>query len=152
MTSDKKIVIFKIGDEELACEISEVERILGFTEPVKIPQAPEFIVGVINYGDSILPVMDLKKRFNIGKTELKSDPKIIAVRYEKCKVGFIVDQVTEVADISKDKIENAPDIVKGITNEYVDGIIKLGSRIIVLINMKMILSGNETDELKSCVK
>ena len=152
MTSNRKIVIFKIGDEELACDISEVERVIGFIEPVEIPQAPKFIKGVINYEDSILPVMDLKTKFNIGKTEINSDPKIIVVKYENCKVGFIVDQVSEVADIGKDKIENAPDIVKGITNKYIDGIIKLDSRIIVLINTKMVLSTNETNELESCVK
>lgn len=147
MPKEKKIVVFNIDAEEFAADISQVERILGYIEPTKVPESPPYIKGVIKYQDRILPVMDIKKRFNLLATALKDDPKIIVVKHEDKKVGLIVDTVSEVIDVNEDLIENAPEIVKGISNRYVTGMIKLDNRIIILINTENILSKDEIKEL-----
>lgn len=149
---ERKIVVFSIDDEEFAAEISQVERILGYTEPVKIPEAPNFIKGVIKYESSIIPVIDIKKRFNLNNTEIKSEQKIIIVKNNDKKAGLIVDNVSEVTDIADNTIEDAPDIVKGVSNKYISSIIKINERIIVLINTENILSKEEMMSLNSIMQ
>lgn len=144
---ESKVVVFKIDGEEFAADIMQVERILGYVEPTKVPESPSFIKGVIKYQEGIIPIMDLKRRFNLSDTNLKADPKIIVVKYgEKC-IGLIVDMVSEVVDIKENDIENAPDIVKGISNKYIKGIVKLNNRIIILIDTEKILSREDMESL-----
>ena len=146
---DNKVVVFKIDNEEFAVSIIQVERILGYTEPTKIPESPDFIKGVITYQDEILPIMDLKKKFNLSNTELKDNPKIVVVKSEDKKVGLIVDLVSEVMNVDDSMIEEAPSIVKGISNEYISGMIKLNDRIIILIDTEKILTNDEMSKIQS---
>ncbi|HBG37869.1 MAG TPA: chemotaxis protein CheW [Clostridiaceae bacterium] len=146
---DNKVVVFKIDNEEFAVSIIQVERILGYTEPTKIPESPDFIKGVITYQDEILPIMDLKKKFNLSDTKLKDNPKIVVVKSEDKKVGLIVDLVSEVMNVDDSMIEEAPSIVKGISNEYISGMIKLNDRIIILIDTEKILTNDEMSKIQS---
>ena len=146
---DNKVVVFKIDNEEFAVNIIQVESILGYTEPTKIPESPEFIKGVITYQNEILPIMDLKKKFNLSNTELKDNPKIVVVKNGDKKVGLIVDLVFEVIDVDDSMIEEAPNIVKGISNKYISGMIKLNDRIIILIDTEKILTNDEMSKIQS---
>lgn len=146
---DNKVVVFKIDNEEFAVNIIQVERILGYTEPTKIPESPEFIKGVITYQNEILPIMDLKKKFNLSDTRLKDNPKIVVVKNNDKKVGLIVDLVSEVIDVDDSMIEEAPNIVRGISNEYIRGMIKLNDRIIILIDTEKILTNDEMSKIQS---
>lgn len=146
---DNKVVVFKIDNEEFAVNIIQVERILGYTEPTKIPESPEFIKGVITYQNEILPIMDLKKKFNLSDTELEDNPKIVVVKSKDKKVGLIVDLVSEVIDVDDSMIEEAPNIVRGISNEYIRGMIKLNDRIIILIDTEKILTNDEMSKIQS---
>jgi purine-binding chemotaxis protein CheW len=146
---ENKVVVFKIDGEEFAADIMQVERILGYVEPTKIPESPSFIKGVIKYQGGILPIMDLKKRFNLPQTNLKDDPKIIVVKHNDKCIGLIVDMVSEVVDLKEEYIENAPEIVRGISNRYIKGIVKLDERIIIFIDTEKILSKEEIEKISS---
>lgn len=152
MSKERKIVIFSINGEEFATDIFQVERILGYTEPVKVPEAPSYVKGVIKYEGKIIPIIDVIKRFNLNETNTNSEKKIIVVKYSDKKAGLIVDNVSEVTDINEDIIEDAPDIVRGITNKYVSGIVKLNERIIILINTENILSKDDINALSSIMQ
>lgn len=145
--NESKVVVFKIDNEEFAADIMQVERILGYTEPRVIPESPAYIKGIIKYQGSILPIMDLKRRFNMEDTKIKEDPKIIVVKFEDRWIGLIVDMVSEVTDIDDKDIEQAPDIIKGISNEYIKGIVKIDGRIIIFIDTEKILSKEELSKL-----
>lgn len=145
--NEKKVVVFKIDNEEFAADIMQVERILGYNEPRKVPESPSYIKGVIKYQGSILPIMDLKKRFNLLETSIKEDPKIIVVKSENKCIGLIVDMVSEVIDIKDDDIEDAPEIIRGISNKYINGIVKYNDRIIIFIDTEKILSKEELSQL-----
>jgi purine-binding chemotaxis protein CheW len=147
--NENKVVVFKIDGEEYAADIMQVERILGYIEPTKVPESPAFIKGVIKYQEGILPVMDLKKRFNLKETSLKEDPKIIVVKHNDKCIGLIVDMVSEVVDIKDENIENAPEIIRGISNKYVKGLIKLSERIIIFIDTEKILSKEDFETIIS---
>lgn len=147
MAANRKVLVFRIGKEEFAADIMQVERILGFSEPTRIPEAPQFVRGVIKYQEGIIPVIDLNKRLNMELTNFNQDAKIIVVKHNEMSIGLIVDMVSEVIDISDDDIENAPDIVKGISNKYIMGIIKLNERIIVLLDTEKILTIEQINQL-----
>ncbi len=147
MTANKKILIFKIGGEEFAADIMQVERILGYSEPTRIPEAHDFVKGVIKYQEGILPVIDLNKRLNMGDVNCSEESKIIVVKHRGMVIGLIVDMVSEVKDIVEEDIEGAPDIVKGISNKYILGIVKLDERIIILLDTEKILTSEQINEL-----
>lgn len=144
-----KVVIFKIEDEEYAADIMQIERILDYTEPTKIPEAPPFVKGIIKYQGRILPVIDLKTRMHLSQIDKGLDPKIIVVKNEDKYIGLIVDMVSEVLDISSESVEETPDIIKCILNKYVYGIVKLNDRIIILLDTNKIISIEEMIELSS---
>lgn len=144
-----KVVIFKLNKEEFAININQVERILGYIEPTTIPESPIYIKGVIQYQDTILPIMDLKIRFNKLNNSSYINPKIIVIKNNNQSIGLIVDEVEEVLDINEKEIETTPDIVKLNKNKYINGIIKKENRIIMLLDSEMILSKEEMDIIQS---
>jgi purine-binding chemotaxis protein CheW len=145
----KKVVIFKIENEEYAADIMQIEKILDYTEPVKIPETPAFIKGIIKYQDKILPIIDLKTKLHLSVDTINNDSKIIVVKNENKYIGLIVDMVLEVIDISNENVEETPEIIRCILNKYVNGLVKLKNRIIILLDTDKIVSIKEMIELNS---
>jgi purine-binding chemotaxis protein CheW len=144
---DAKVLIFSINNEYYATDIMEVERILGYETPTQLPDSPDFIEGVINYEGSILPIMSLAKRFNIPYNKTKDEAKIIVAKQDDSKIGIIVDVVSEVSDIKADNIEEAPEIVSGISKRYIKGLIKLNGKIIIFLNLATVLTQEEKESI-----
>lgn len=140
-----KVLIFNINNQYYATDIMEVERILGYEVPTQLPDSPEFVEGVINYEGSILPIMSLARKFNIPYSEAKEETKIIVAKQEKNKIGIIVDVVSEVCDIKVENIEEAPEIVAGISRRYIKGLIKRNGKIITFLNLGTILTNEEKE-------
>lgn len=143
-----KVVVFSIENEEYAAEIDKVERILEFEKITRIPDSPVYLKGVINYQGKILPIIDLKERFNLPKTSIKENSKIIIAKEDEGSIGFIIDNVSQVMDLDCDSISSPPDMIAGILKEYIKGIIKLDKRIIILLNLSKILDFNEKKEIR----
>lgn len=142
-SKEAKVLIFTINGEDYATDIMEVERILGYEATTKLPDSPKFVEGVINYEGGILPVISLTRRFNLIEHDKKNDSKIIVAKQENNKIGIIVDVVSEVRDISEDDIEEPPDIIAGISKRYIKGLIKMGEKIIIFLNLGNILTEEE---------
>lgn len=138
-----KLLIFSINGESYATDIMEVERILGYEEPTKLPDAPDFVDGVINHEGNILPVISLAKKFHLPFSEIKDESKIIVTKQTNNKVGIIVDLVSEVKDINTKSIETPPDIVAGISKRYIKGLIKIDKKIIIFLNLGTVLTEEE---------
>lgn len=138
-----KVLIFSINGEYYATDIMEVERILGYEEPTTLPDSPMFVDGVINYEGIILPVISLTKKFNLSKSDKKDEAKIIVSKQDENKIGIIVDVVSEVRDVSEKNIETPPEIVAGISNRYIKGLIKIDGKIIIFLNIGAILTEEE---------
>jgi purine-binding chemotaxis protein CheW len=141
--SQIKVVIFSINGENYAADIMEVERILGYEEPTKLPDAPEFVEGVINHEGSILPVISLAKKFSLPFSGIKEDSKIIVAKQASNKIGIIVDLVSEVRDVNSKTIETPPDIAAGISKRYIKGLIKIDKKIIIFLNLGTVLTEEE---------
>ncbi|WP_035289789.1 chemotaxis protein CheW [Clostridium sp. KNHs214] len=146
---DIKVLIFNINTEYYAADIMEVERILGYKVPTKLPDSPDFVEGVINYEEKILPVISIGKKFNLHGENISDDSKIIVAKSGDERIGIIVDEVSEVKDIKSFNIENAPDIAASISNRYIKGLIKLDEKIIIFLRLASILSDEEKEEIMS---
>lgn len=138
-----KILIFELNGEHYATDIKEVERILGYQEPTVLPDAPSFVEGVINYEESILPIISLSKKFNFGEDKENENRKIIVVKREENKFGIIVENVYEVRDVDSDLMEAAPPITATIDKAYIRGLIRLEDYIVILLDLEKILSSED---------
>ena len=138
-----KVLVFSVNGEQYATNIMEVERILEYEKATKVPNSPQFVEGVINYEDSILPVITLTKRFNLPSSKIGKDSKIIVTKQNNSKIGIIVDFVSEVKDVTSVNIEDSPQIITGISKRYIKGLIKIDGKIIIYLNISSILTDEE---------
>ena len=141
--NEMKLLIFDLNGERYATDILDVERILGYTQTTEMPDAPSFVEGVINYEDSILPIISLDKKFKFNSTCNKEQTKIIVVKREEKKYGVVVDNVYEVKDVKSGSFETAPPITTKVSQKYIKGLVKLDKNIVILLNMGNILSEEE---------
>lgn len=139
-----KILVFKLGNEFYATDIMEVERILGYEEPTILPDSPSFLDGVINYENSVLPIINLVDKFKL-KIENSSDKKIIVVKRNDGKFGILVDSVSEVVSILDEEIKNPESIATLISKRYINGFIKNKENIIIMLDLGKILTIEEEE-------
>jgi purine-binding chemotaxis protein CheW len=145
--NETKMLIFGLNGEHYATDIKEVERILGYQEPTVLPDAPIFVKGVINYEQSILPIISLSRKFNFGEDKESENRKIIVVKRKENKFGIIVENVYEVRDVNSDLMEGAPPITTTIDKKYIAGLIKLENNIVILLDLEKILSSEDEDNI-----
>ncbi len=145
----RQLVGFRLGNEEFAIDILQVQEINRTMEITGIPKAAEFIEGVINLRGRVIPVISLQKRFDLELSKDESEHRIVVVDIGNNNVaGFLVDSVTEVMRVSESDIEPAPDMVAGMTSHYLSGVINIAERLIILLDLDHILSAQELAELK----
>lgn len=141
--AENQFVIFRLGEERYAVDILNVGGISEFKDVTKVPNAPYFIDGVINLRGEIIPIVNLKKRFNIAEKEVDSDTRIIINNIKGKDIGFIVDEASQVIKIDDADIEDAPDIIKGTERQYISGVGKVEDHIVILLNLEKILNEEE---------
>jgi purine-binding chemotaxis protein CheW len=145
---ENQLVVFKLGEEEYGMDILSVKEIIRYQKTVKIPDAPDFIQGIINYRNSVVPIMDLNRRFKLGGKGLSDSTRVIIVNLAGKQVGFMVDQVEEVLRLGEEDIEAAPEVVTGVDRKYIRGIGKLEDRLIIILDVERILTEGEKKELQ----
>lgn len=142
--AEKQYVVFKLNDEEYGVDIKNVREITEYKKTTKIPNSPNFVDGVINVRGDTIPIIDLKKRFNLIENEMKCEVKrIIIVNVEDRHVGFIVDDASQVMRIYEKDIDNPPEVLLDINERYISGIGKVNEKIIVLLDLKEVLDHKE---------
>lgn len=143
-----KLVVFKIGDEEFAVEVGQVREIIKMTEITKMPKAPFFVEGIINLRGQIIAVIDLSKRMDIGESSKDAESRIVVIETNEMKVGMIVDSVSEVIPIDESIIEPNPAIaVSDVDMQFIKGVVKIESRLLILLDLSRILTQGEIAEL-----
>lgn len=147
-----QLVSFKIGNEEFGVNILNVQEINKMTQITKVPNAPEFVEGVINLRGRVIPVINLRTRLRLEKKEADKDTRIIVVDIDKSTIGFIVDGVSEVLRIPVSITEAPPEIVAGVDSEFIKSVGKLEDRLLILIDLDKILTVSEKSKLESITK
>ncbi len=136
------LVGFIIGDEEFAVDIHLVKEIIEVPDITRVPNAPPYVLGVINLRGQIVPVIDLRIKFNLpyGPPEDEEERKIVVVETDDKVVGIMVDAVTHVLRIPKSTIEPAHGVVGGFEAEYIEGIgRKEDMKVVVILNVNKLL-------------
>ncbi|HXZ28807.1 MAG TPA: chemotaxis protein CheW [Terriglobales bacterium] len=147
MAKDLHIVGFRIGRETFGVPIALVHEIVRVPEITAVPDAPEYIEGVINLRGKIISIVDLRKRF--GEREITSHKKnrILVVEVEGKMVGLVVDAASEVLKIPPSDIDAPPNVFEEGELNYVTGVGKLGGRLVILIDLSKILQRGELKRL-----
>jgi purine-binding chemotaxis protein CheW len=134
-SGELQIVVCDLADEHYGLDIATVFEIIRHQPITPVPRSPAFVKGVINVRGQIIPVVDLRGRFNMSEVEPTKETRIVVAESSSTRVGLIVDSVSEVLLLPTDAIEPTPDVAAGTDAEYLRGIAKLGDRLVLLIEL-----------------
>ncbi len=144
-----QVIIFSINEVKYGISIDKIIEVIKMEPITPLPKTPEFIKGVINLRGKVIPVIDLRERFGLPSTEYTSDTRIIITLIEEKKeIGLIVDAVYEVLTIDSSIIEPPLPMVGSLKSEYINGIAKLESNLVLIIDIEKILTSEEKVLLK----
>ena len=145
----QQLVTFRLGDEQFAVDILEVERVLRFSAPSAVPNLPEWIDGVIEHGGRVVPVIDLRSRFGLPRLSPRPEHRILVLAVAAELLGVIVDSVHEVMSVSPDEIAPPPPFFRGLNAEYLKGLVRQGGSLIIFLDVARVLTSSELLELTS---
>lgn len=137
------VVVFKMNEEEFGTDITNVVEVLEYREPAFVPRAPEFIEGVLHLRGEVLPIIDLRKRMEIPRMPPTPDTRIVVVLIDDERIGLLVDSVVEVAHVKSDNIAAPPALFRGLSADYLQGLAKLGERLVIVLRIERILTSQE---------
>jgi purine-binding chemotaxis protein CheW len=142
-----QVVSFRLGSEEYGVDIAQVQEIIRMVEVTRVPRAPHFMEGVINLRGQLIPIIDLRTRFSMPRIPATKSTRIVVTEIGIKKVGIIVDSVSEVLNIPIENVEDAPEMVAGVGTEYIQGVGKMGNRLIIMLDLTMVITNEEKQEL-----
>lgn len=151
--SDEQMVVFRLAGEQYGVRISQIQEITKLVKITRVPRAPEYVEGVFNLRGDLIPVIDLRRRFAMPSGEQTDRSRIMVAEVNRNKAGIIVDEVMEVLQIPSGCLEDMP----GIVNEsqdtaYINGIVKLGDRLIMGLDLNSILAEEQWQQLKKMTR
>jgi purine-binding chemotaxis protein CheW len=144
-----QLVSFRLASEEYGIEITKVQEIILMGEITRVPQTPEYIMGLINLRSTVIPIVDLRLRFALKQEQLTDETRIMVVNVAGKTIGIIVDAVSEVLRISQEQISPPPPTVAGLGREYLTGLVKLDKRLLILLDIDKILGEEATDVIEA---
>lgn len=147
-----QLVTFEVGDEEFAVDILAVQEINRMMQITRVPQSRLEVEGVINLRGRIVPVVDLRKRFEMEPREHSNESRIIVVDVNDHTVGFVVDRVHEVLRIDGSIVEPAPSLTTSVDSDYIQGVGKLEDRLLILIDLERLFSRAEMEQLSKAAE
>lgn len=134
---------FRLGDEEYGIDILTVQEIRGYDAVTKIANAPAFIKGVINLRGVVVPVFDMRLKFSLGKVDYDQFTVVIILTIAGRVVGMVVDAVSDVIALQGHQINAAPELGTAVDTSYIDGLVSLDARTLILVDLEKLLASNE---------
>ena len=142
-----KYLTFKLDVEEFGLEILKVQDIIKMMGITKVPRTPAFVRGVINLRGKVIPVVDLRLKFEMERREETEKTCIIVVTVRRASgavvMGILVDEVSEVLDVAGSSIEPAPEFGASVDTSFILGMGKVGERVVTLMDVNRVLSGED---------
>ena len=142
-----QFVTFMIGSEVYGVEVLRVKEILGMTEITPVPNSLPFMKGVINLRGAVVPVVDMRLKFQMEKREYDGFTVIIIVEVKERLIGMIVDTVSDVATIPVEKIQDTPHFSVKIETDFIRGIGQLESSLVIILDVDRILNHEEMKKI-----
>ena len=146
---DIQVVIFRVGGQEFAFNVFHVQRILRYEKPSPLPKAPAFLEGVLQVQGQVVPVVDLRRRFELKDAPLREETRTMVLEADGVVVGVVVDAVLEVLRVGAAVVTAPPAVVKGLAADYIQGIITLGARTVILLQTGRLLTSSERIALEA---
>ena len=144
---------FKLDDEIFALDVGKVREVLEYTSITKVPRTPDFMLGVINLRGSVVPVVDMRLKFDMEKTEKTVNTCIIITEVEMdddiTVLGALADSVQEVVDLEPEQIEPAPRIGTSINTDFIKGMGKSDEHFTMILDIDKVFSSEELAEVQA---
>ena len=142
-TDLSQIVTFRLGDDLFAADIFSVERVLRWQEATPIPNVPAWIEGVIEYQGRVVPVINLRRRFEMTAAPVANETRILIFNAGGEWIAATVDAVLEVSTLDVGRLAPPPPLFRGLAGEYLKGIVRREQRLVVFLDVNRLLSTNE---------
>ena len=136
----REYLTFRLGDEEYGIDILKVQEIRGYENPTRIANAPHFLKGVVNLRGTIVPIVDMRLKFNCSKAEYNSFTVVIILNLHRRVVGIVVDSVSDVMELAADNVRSAPDIESAIDSSCIVGLGSVAERMLILLDIEKLMS------------
>ncbi|MCS7130595.1 MAG: chemotaxis protein CheW [Archaeoglobaceae archaeon] len=144
-----QVIVFRLGEERYGVDISQVREIIRPSQITKIPNAPDFVEGVINLRGQITTIVNLRKRFGMVPKPIDNDTRIIVVEYNNAVIGMMVDTVNEVKYLPQKDIESLPSIITSRESaKFLKGVGKLPDGLLILIDLNKVLNEGEVEKIR----
>ena len=142
-TLSDKLVTFRLGEDHFAADVHAVERVLRYAPPTSVPDMPEYIEGVMDYLGRVVPLVNLRRRFELPAMPPGPETRTLILNVSGEWIGVVVDSVTEVAPFDPAKVAPPPKLFRGLAAEYLKGIVRHGDRLVIYLDVEQLLSTTE---------
>lgn len=139
----REYLTFRLSQEEYGIDILKVQEIRGYEAPTRIANAPSFIKGVVNLRGTIVPIVDMRLKFNCSEADYSSLTVVIILNLGSRIVGIVVDSVSDVLELQPENVKSAPDIESIINNDCILGLGSLGERMLILLDIERLMSSTD---------
>ena len=147
MTDTSQYLTFSLGEDIFAIDVTMAKEVLDFTDVTRVPQTPDYMLGVINLRGSVVPVVDMRLKFGMENTDTTRDSCVIVVEVdvdgEPVTVGAMADSVREVMDMTPDQIEPPPRIGTKLNTEFIKGMGNLGDKFVIILDINRVFSADD---------
>ena len=144
----RQLVTFRLGDEEYAVDVGQVQEIVRLTSITAVPRSASYVEGVVNLRGRIVPVIDLAGRFGLARRPRSKASRIVITEVGGRTVGMLVDAVSEVLRLEASAIDPTPEMLQaGIQADFITGIGKLEGRLLIMLDLPRVLCGQDETEL-----
>jgi purine-binding chemotaxis protein CheW len=148
-TNPQQYLTFELVGQRYGVEILQVQEIKGWEKPTRLPHSPDHVQGVINLRGSVVPILDLRKRFGLGEAEYGRTTVVIVVKVETARgqltAGMVVDGVCEVCNISSQEMRAPPEMVATIDTDFVRGLAMIDDKMLILLDVARLVGSTLTD-------
>mgnify|MGYP001183731417 CR=1 FL=1 len=152
-TETTQFLTFSLADDIFAIDVVMAKEVLDFSEVTRVPQTPDYMLGVINLRGSVVPVIDMRLKFGMEGAEKTRDSCIIVVEVnidgEPITVGAMADSVREVMDMNENQIEPAPRIGTRLNTEFIRGMGNLGDKFVIILDINKVFSADDLEFARS---
>ena len=146
-TQKDKYLTFRISNEDYGIEIRHVTEIVGIQKVTEVPDMPDFVKGVINLRGNVIPVVDVRTRFQMDTRPYDDRTCVVVVNIQETAVGLVVDTVNEVANIQPENISPPPKVRKGTGSRYIQAMGKVGDEVKILLDVQRLLYEDELEQI-----
>ncbi len=151
-TPTVQLVTFQLGGETYGIDIMDVEGIVQVEEVRQIPHAPDYVEGIFNLRGEIIPVINLRKRFHLRTIELSEEDKLLSgfviVNVQKTHLAIMIDRVQRVVTVQQEAVQKPPQMMSGIGNEYIRGVVPQDEGYLIILNVNRIFDVRELRTLE----